>query len=275
LIELDPHGWLDWLGLPADGPIESIETDLGTVLAEVDKLLLIDGPEPWIAHIEVQSNRDPGLPSRLLQYNALVHHRRNQIRVETTVVLLRPEADGAELSGRYDPYEGRSTRKLTFDYQVIRLWERPADELLSGGIGVSPLAPLASVDQAELSHLMGQISQRFTRETNDSIASELRNVLMLLLNLRYDEQEVEAMIQDLAELRDTPVYRAIERMGRAEERLSQTRRILLDLGTDKFGAPDENTAVALAGVEDVAALERLLHRLLTVNTWQELLTPES
>ena len=33
LIELDPEGWLDWLGLPADGPVESIESDVGTVLA--------------------------------------------------------------------------------------------------------------------------------------------------------------------------------------------------------------------------------------------------
>src|SRR4051812_32344494 len=75
LIELDPQGWLDWLRLPADGPIKSIESDLGTVLAEVDKVLRIDAPRPWLAHIELQANRDPRLPSRLLQYHALLHHR--------------------------------------------------------------------------------------------------------------------------------------------------------------------------------------------------------
>src|SRR5687768_10762883 len=93
LIELDARGWLDWLKLPVNGPIESIESDVGTVLAEVDKVLLIGGLAPWLAHIEAQANRDPRLPSRLLQYHALLHHR-HDLPVETTVVLLRPEADG-------------------------------------------------------------------------------------------------------------------------------------------------------------------------------------
>ena len=98
LIELDPHGWLDWIGLPADGPVESIESDVGTVLAEVDKVLRIDGPSPWLAHIELQANHDPLLPSRLLQYHALLYHR-HQVQIDTTVVLLRPEADGPVLMG--------------------------------------------------------------------------------------------------------------------------------------------------------------------------------
>lgn len=52
LIELDPPAWLDWLGLPIDGPVQSIESHVGTVLAEVDKVLRIDAPAPWLAHIE-------------------------------------------------------------------------------------------------------------------------------------------------------------------------------------------------------------------------------
>src|SRR5437867_1368703 len=98
LIELDARGWLDWLKLPVDGPIESIESDVGTVLAEVDKVLRIGGPEPWLAHIEIQASDDPRLETRLLQYHALLHHRHG-LRVETTVVLLRPDADNPRLTG--------------------------------------------------------------------------------------------------------------------------------------------------------------------------------
>src|SRR5215211_2033224 len=75
LIELDPPGWLEWIGLPADGPVESLETDVGTVLAEVDKLLRINGPVPRIAHIEIQANRDPRLPARLFQYFGLLKYK--------------------------------------------------------------------------------------------------------------------------------------------------------------------------------------------------------
>lgn len=275
LIELDPEGWLDWIGLPADGPVESIETDVGTVLAEVDKFLLVNGPKPWIAHIEIQANRDPRLPARLLQYFGLVHYKRPE-RIETIVVLLRPEADGPEMTGRYAPQGDDGPTNATIEYHVVRLWERPADELVHGGIGVSPLAPLASVDQAQLSSIMAQIIERFRREADDPTASELRNVLTMLLNLRYDEEEVQAMLLDridLNELRDTPVYRAIASLSREEGRIEEARRLLVELGTEKLGVPDEATAATLSATDDIVTLEQLLRRLLTASTWQELLTP--
>ena len=290
LIELDPTGWLEWIGLPANGPVESIETDVGTVLAEVDKVLRVDGPEPWVAHIEIQANRDPRLPAWLLQYFGLLHYRRPE-RVETTVVLLRPEADGPELTGRYVPQDGSGPTRATFEYHVVRLWERPAEELLNGGLGISPLAPLASVDQAQLTRIMVQVYERFQQETDASTASELRNVLLLLLNLRYDEDEVRAMLVDLDDIRDTPVYRVIAAMGREEGReqgraegraegreegrIAEARRLLIEIGTEKLGAPDDATAATITAVGDITTLERLIRRLLTASTWQELLTSGS
>ena len=50
--------------------------------------------------------------------------------------------------------------------------------------------------------------------------------------------------------------------GRAEE----ARNVLL-----RLGAPDAAVAARVAAVADVAELERLLDRLLEVETWQELL----
>src|SRR3954452_20208598 len=97
LIESDPAGWLRWVGLPVDGPVAPLESNLSTVLAEVDKVLLVGGPAPWLAHLETQTGRDPDLPSRLLQYHALLGHR-DKIPVESIVVLLRPEAEGPEMS---------------------------------------------------------------------------------------------------------------------------------------------------------------------------------
>ena len=271
LIELDPLGWLDWIELPADGPVESIESDIGTVLAEVDKALLIQGPEPWVAHIEIQANRDPRLPSRLWQYHALLHHRRDQIRVETTVVLLRPEADGPELSGRYEPYGEHAARKVIFEYKVIKLWERPVESLLQGGIGVLPLAPLASIGEEQLADVVLQLEDRVRREADATTASELRNVLLLLLNLRYDEDEVRAMIRGLPELRDTPVYRVIVEEGREEGRLEQARQNLLELGAAKFGPSDAEVAATVDSIDDLATLQGLLRGVLTAGTWNELL----
>jgi hypothetical protein len=64
-------------------------------------------------------------------------------------------------------------------------------------------------------------------------------------------------------------------MVREEGRLLQTRRLLVDLGTEKLGEPETATASAVADIDNVAELERLLHRLLTASTWTELLAPQS
>lgn len=287
LIELDPEGWLDWIGLPADGPVESVETDVSTVLAEVDKVLLVRGPKPWLAHIEIQSSRDPHLPARLLQYFGLLHYKnleraRIAARIETAVVLLRPEADGPELRGTYAPQGTSGPTNATMEFHVVRLWERPVEELLTGGIGVSPLAPLASLDRALLASIVSRVHERFRQETDPSTESELRNALLLLLSLRYDEDEVRAMMVELAQFRDTPVYRVIaeegrkagREEGREEGRLAEARRLLEELGAEKLGPPDEVTAATLARLDDVERLNGLLHRLLKVQTWQELLTAE-
>jgi hypothetical protein len=53
--------------------------------------------------------------------------------------------------------------------------------------------------------------------------------------------------------------------------LKEARKILLTLGTDKFGAPTKRVKAAIQGSEDLPRLERMAMRLLTANSWDELL----
>ncbi|MGE3270099.1 MAG: hypothetical protein AB7P40_15210, partial [Chloroflexota bacterium] len=133
LIEVDPASWLHLAGLPVNGPVHPLQSDVSTVLAEVDKLLHVDAASPWLAHLEVQSSRDARLPSRLLQYHALLHHR-HRLPVASTVFLLRPAADGPELTGRLDLPGPADSLTLSFWYRVVRLWEVPVEVLLAGGL---------------------------------------------------------------------------------------------------------------------------------------------
>src|SRR5581483_10711757 len=146
-------------GLPVDGPVHAIESDLSTVLAEVDKILQVDAAQPWLAHLELQSSRDRELPLRLLQYHALLLRRHHQ-PIVSTVILLRPEADGPELSGLLEQYDPTGERTIAFGFRVVRVWERSADELLSSGLGTLLLAPLAAVDPAQLPDLVARIGER-------------------------------------------------------------------------------------------------------------------
>jgi hypothetical protein len=68
-------------------------------------------------------------------------------------------------------------------------------------------------------------------------------------------------------------YRTIADVERAEGleegRVAEARRIIVAVGTRRFGAPDASTVAALEGIRDVDALERLIDPVLTAASWQE------
>src|SRR4051794_24089543 len=96
LLESHPADWLTLLGLIHGEPARVVNSDVSTVTAEADKVIRVDGPEPWLVHIERQTGLNTTLPRRLLRYNALLNLRHN-LPVHSVAVLLRPEADGTVL----------------------------------------------------------------------------------------------------------------------------------------------------------------------------------
>jgi predicted transposase YdaD len=282
LLEADPASWLAWLGLPADGPVRTIDTDVSTVLAEVDKLVRVGGPSPWLAHVELQAGRDRQFPYRMLQYHALLLHRYG-LPVDSTVVLLRPAADGPEMSGRLEQRGPTGDVTLAFAFRVVRLWERPVEELLGGGLGVLPLAPLAAIEPERLPSVMRQIADRFLREAEPSAARELWAASTLLLGLRYDDEQIREVMQAMSWVRESSAYRVLVEEGRAEGRamglaegeVIGARRVLLDLATAKLGPPSPEDRAAVEAIADLDALRRMGRRILTATSWQEVLAAAS
>lgn len=280
LIELDARAWLDWLGLPVQGTVQTIESDVGTVLAEVDKVVRVDGPAPWLAHIELQASRDRRLPSRLLQYFGLLHHR-HQMPVESTVVLLRPEADGPEMSGLFERHSVAGDILVTFRFRVVRLWEQPVEDLLRGGLSVLPLAPLAAVQPGDIPQVMRRMNERLAREVHPSSARDLRAASRFLLALRYDEAQIRQWMQEMSWIRESSLYRVAvaegreegRELGQAQGRIDEARRLLLELGAERLGPPDPTVVASIQTVSDLATLERLLRGLFTASSWPELLSP--
>ena len=59
--------------------------------------------------------------------------------------------------------------------------------------------------------------------------------------------------------------------GEAEGALKEARKLLLALGSQRFGAPSAAVRDTLAGIATLQRLERLSERLLDVESWDELL----
>jgi hypothetical protein len=142
----------DWLALSSrrgTGRVEVIDADLSTVTAAADKVLRIDGPPPWLLHVELQAHRDATLPSRLHLYNTLLGYRHSRL-AWTLVVLLRRAAADPGLTGTFERRFPTGSPVVVFRYQLVRVWELPAETFLTGGLGILPLAPLSSVGTEEL-----------------------------------------------------------------------------------------------------------------------------
>ena len=96
-----PDDWLALASLVPDGPLRILDSDLSTVSTAADAVIRVNGPEPWLVHLEVQSSNSKLLIWRLLRYNVLLSDR-HKLPALSVVILLRPEADRADLTGRLE-----------------------------------------------------------------------------------------------------------------------------------------------------------------------------
>jgi len=220
--------------------------------------------------LNFQSSRDAELGRRLLMYHALLYHRYG-VPVHSVVVLLRPAADDPALTGQLS-YQGQPRRgKLTFKYEVVRLWQRPVRRMLEGSRGTLPLAPLCRLPENvpvedALAKVIRQIDTRLWREAPQE-APFLLNAAYVLTGLRVSREMAAQIFQGVRGMRESSTYQAILDEGRQEGMQST----LLRLGQQKFGLPNEAITTTLTAITDLERLGRMVDRILLVSSWEELL----
>jgi hypothetical protein len=76
-------------------------------------------------------------------------------------------------------------------------------------------------------------------------------------------------------MRESVTYQAIlaegKAEGEAEGALNEARKLLLTIGSRRFGTPSATLRDTLSSIASVERLERLSERLLDVESWDELL----
>ncbi|HEY1377268.1 MAG TPA: hypothetical protein VGF55_10765 [Gemmataceae bacterium] len=270
LVRAHPRDWLDALGVPAAEPVEVLTPDLSTVTRFADTVLRVG--DRGVLHLDFQTGPDPGLPRRMLLYNALLHEAYG-VPVHTAVVLLRPRAGGGGMRGTVSyqlvPRRGR----LAFRFEVVRVWQRPAEELLTGGLGLVPLAPLGRLPArvrppAGLQGVVDRLVDRVKLEARANEAPELLTAAEILVGLRVPREQGVQLFRGVRGMRESSTYQAILDEGREDA----LKKVLLRLGRGRFGAPDPAVEAEIQAITDLARLERMSERLLTAPTWQDVLT---
>lgn len=71
-------------------------------------------------------------------------------------------------------------------------------------------------------------------------------------------------------LQDSSTYHALLDEGRVDE----ARRLILALGTEKFGTTDQSVVRKIESIDELDQLERVHRRILTADSWTELLATD-
>lgn len=189
-----PHGFLAPFDKPTTQPLQLLNVDLSTVTAAADLIVGLGEPLDEIIHLEFQSSAAAWKHADLMVYNALLYAHYH-VPVHTAIILLRPEAAHSKMTGELD-YAARPGRgRMHFGYEVVRLWEeRTAEDLLSGDVGVVPLAMLgrlpadAAVEDG-LASVAQRVVERLSKEAPPDRAKKLLTDALLLTGSACDEKQ--------------------------------------------------------------------------------------
>lgn len=262
LVEADPLAWLRFVGLPGEAA-ELVDADLATVVADADRILRVTKPD-YLAHLELQAAYKVDMGDRTLLYNVLAYYKYRQT-VESVVLLLRREADGPALSGQVE------YGSLRFGYRVVRIWERSPEEVLRAPLALLPLTPLTNVSAYDLPGIVQRMEERIDAEAPVEERGLLWTTTFLLMGLNYNPEFSRQLLKGVLEMKESSTYQSILEEGEEKGRIEEARRILLILGSKRFGEADAQTQAALTKITSQQQLEQLAARVLEVESWHELL----
>ena len=218
------------------------------------------------------------MDDRTLRYNVLADYR-FQNPVESVVVLLRQEAAQPAMKGNVYRTNRRGIRYLAFEYDIVRLWEIPVDRILEGPFGVLATSPLAQVDEDALPDVIRRMSTRISVETLPAEAAEIWTAVYVLMGLKYPAVQTRRLLKGVMGMEESTTYQEIlrkgveqgEAIGVMKGEAIGLQESILRIGSKRFGQPEDLTVKALRAIESVPLLQRLVDRLLEVESWTELL----
>lgn len=269
LVGGHPADFATVFGLPAAEPVAAINVDVSTVSAATDVVLAVGEPVRAVVDLNFQVGPDPDLPARLHLYSAALH-RDQKVAVRSVLVLLRPKADAANLTGSLTYAEGGSG--VEFRYEVVRLWRQPVESYLRAGRAALPLATLCELPADRpradaLYEVVQEINRRLGAEADHATAVELMTAAYILTGLRVDKPDLKSIYRGIGLMQESTAFdEAIEEgewRGRTDTLLRQGRKLL--------GAPDAAAEAELKAIRDVERLGRLADAVLTAKSWPELL----
>src|SRR6185312_4523525 len=174
-----------------------------------------------------------------------------------------------------------------FRYDIVRVWQQPAEVFLQGGLSVLPLAPVSNIGTDRLAEVLRAIAERLRREATPELTATLWKATTILLSLRYEKEQVEEIVREVSAMslgirgiEESWLYQEYFQKGKAEGvaegkaegiaegeakgLLERARKDLLRVGRKKLGPPGEAIASSIGSIDDLDRLDSLLERVFEV-----------
>ncbi len=263
LVESNPRPFVTWLlGQSVnDTNISILKTELSVEPIRADFVSFLDVGNQ-ILHLEFQTQADSEMPLRMLDYYTRLY-RQYRRPIRQIVLFLRATTAPAV---QVDYFETVSTQHR---YQVIRLWEVAAEELLAFP-PLWPLAILAKTSNPET--LLTDVARRLETIENREERLSLTTYTYLLGGLKFRKELLKQLLREeimresvtYRDLVETSEQRGVQR-GRQEGR--QEGEVLLTLRqlSRKFGPLSDDLTQQIRRLS-IPQLESLAEALLDFET---------
>jgi hypothetical protein len=225
---------------------------------QVFRVVLVDGRQV-VLHIEFQGRRShPPMPWRMLEY---ISRLAGTHRLELlSVVFYVGHGAGADDTGRHQVQSPTGSVTLSWQYEVIRLWQMPAEDLLA----LDSPALLALVGQTQVAQPEVVFPAVVARLRQEPDRERQRQLLTALLALITEEEWIH-MVERALELEDelmaeSPFLRRIQESARTAGSLTAWQRAILETLAVRFTFPEavrDSVEQRLATITDEAQLATL------------------
>jgi predicted transposase/invertase (TIGR01784 family) len=205
LAELFPEDFASWLLGRRITLTELTPTELSIEPIRADSLILLQG-DSEIIHIEFQTRPDKNMPTRLADYRIRLHRKFPGKTIHQIVIYLKKTRSKKVFETTFD------IAGIRGEFTVIRIWEVPAEELLSYP-GLLPFAPLGKSKNA-LSTLRSAV-QVMNQLPDRSQQHETLAAAYILSGLQLDQAMISQIIRrDI--MKESVTYQAILTEGKQE-----------------------------------------------------------
>ncbi|HZW32631.1 MAG TPA: hypothetical protein VFF52_18100 [Isosphaeraceae bacterium] len=272
LVRRHPGDYSSAFRLGSAADVRALNVDVSVISTATDVVLGHGDPLRSAVDRNFQTGRDPELPGRICLYNAALHHILH-VPVHSVVILLRPTADAAHLTGRHTDTGQPRRGKMDFRYEVFRIWPLPARRLLRCGPGVLPPSvlgawpPGVSVEDG-VTEVVDLSCHRIQRTMSQEEIKHIVTSALVLSGLRLSREQARNAFRRAPAVEESTTYQDIIEQGE----IQGVRRVLLRRGAAKFGAPPKEVKAAIQELEDLPRLERRVDCLLdTATSWNDVL----